>query len=128
MTIARIPLPGKLALWAQRGNLDADLRISALLDTPSVQSVHHYYPFTQEDGGRLALMAVESVDRLTILVGIRRFPGVGAADSHSLRSHTHVRMHHFVLRYTHVPFDGVWGACGENSYDVFLLLFMHGTF
>jgi hypothetical protein len=37
---ARLPLPGGLALGAQYGKLDADLRTSALLDMPSVQSVH----------------------------------------------------------------------------------------
>jgi hypothetical protein len=54
---ARIPLPGSPALRAQHGKLDADFRTSALLGTPSVQSVHHYYPFSLEDGGRLAPMA-----------------------------------------------------------------------
>jgi hypothetical protein len=33
---ARLPLPGSLALGAQQGKLDADLRTSALLGTPSV--------------------------------------------------------------------------------------------
>jgi hypothetical protein len=41
---ARLPLPGSLALGAQHGKLDADLRTSALLGTLSVQSVHDYYP------------------------------------------------------------------------------------
>ena len=41
---ARLPLRGILALGAQQGKLDADLRTSALLGTPSVQSVHDYYP------------------------------------------------------------------------------------
>jgi hypothetical protein len=37
---ARFPLPGSLALGAQHGNkLDADLRTSALLGTPSVHIV-----------------------------------------------------------------------------------------
>jgi hypothetical protein len=39
---ARFPLPGCLALGAQQVKLDADLRTSALLDTPSIQSVHDY--------------------------------------------------------------------------------------
>jgi hypothetical protein len=51
---ARHPLPGSLALGAQNGKLDADPRTSALLGTPSVQSVYDYYPFAVEDGGRLA--------------------------------------------------------------------------
>jgi hypothetical protein len=33
---ARLPLPGSLALGAQHGKLDADLRTCALLGTPSV--------------------------------------------------------------------------------------------
>jgi hypothetical protein len=33
---ARLPLNGSLALGAQHGKLDADLRASALLGTPSV--------------------------------------------------------------------------------------------
>jgi hypothetical protein len=48
---ARLPLQGSLALGAQHGKLDADLRTSALLGTPLVQSVHDYYPFALEDGG-----------------------------------------------------------------------------
>jgi hypothetical protein len=56
----RLPLPGNLALGAQQGKLHADLRTSALIGTPSVQqSVHDYYRFALEDGGRLAPMAVE---------------------------------------------------------------------
>jgi hypothetical protein len=55
---ARLPLPGSLALGAQHGKFNADLRTSALLGTPSVQSVHDYYPVALEDGGRLAPMAV----------------------------------------------------------------------
>jgi hypothetical protein len=41
--VARLPLPGSLALAAQHGKLDADLRTSVLLGTPSVQSIHNYY-------------------------------------------------------------------------------------
>jgi hypothetical protein len=91
-------------LGAQQGKLDADLRTSALLATPSVQSVHDYYPFAMEDGGRLAPMAAELVDRLSILVAVRRFPGMGAGDSRSLRSESYVRMQHFVRLSTSVPF------------------------
>jgi hypothetical protein len=87
-------------LGAEHGTLDADLRTSALLGAPSVQSIHYYYPFAMEDGGRLAPMAVELVDRLAILVVVRRFPSMGAADSRSLRYDTYVRMQHFVRRNT----------------------------
>jgi hypothetical protein len=48
---ARLPLPGSLALGAQHGKLDLDLRTSALLGTPSVHSVPDYYPFAVKDGG-----------------------------------------------------------------------------
>jgi hypothetical protein len=61
---ARLPSPGSLSLGAQHSRFDADLRTSALLGTPSVQSVHDYYPFALEDGGRLAPMAVELVDHM----------------------------------------------------------------
>jgi hypothetical protein len=43
-----------------------------------------------EDGGRLAPMSAELVDRLAILVDVRRFPCMGAADSRSLRSDSYV--------------------------------------
>jgi hypothetical protein len=99
---ARLPLPGGLALGAQHGKLDADLRTSALLGTPSVLSVHDYYPFAFEDGGRLAPMAAELVDRLAVLVAIRRFPSMGVVDSRSLRSDIYVRMQHFARRTTYV--------------------------
>jgi hypothetical protein len=45
---ARLPLPGSLVLGAKHGKLEADLRTSALLGAPSVQSVHDYYPFALE--------------------------------------------------------------------------------
>jgi hypothetical protein len=87
----RLPILGSLVLGAQHGKLDADLRTYALLGTPSVQSIHDYYPFAMEDKGRLAPMAAELVDRLVILVA------VGAADSRSLRYDSYVLMQHFVL-------------------------------
>ena len=62
-----------------------------------------------EDGGRLAPMAAELVDRLAILVAVRRFPGMGVADSRSLRSDSYVRMQHFVRRPTSDPFRRFWG-------------------
>jgi hypothetical protein len=104
-------LPGNLALGAHHGKLDTDLRTSALLGTPSVKSVHDYYPFAMEDKGRrLAPMAYELVDRLAILVAIYRFPGMGAADSRLLRTHSYyVRMQLFVRRSTFVCFRCCWG-------------------
>jgi hypothetical protein len=76
--VPRHLLPGNLELGAQHGKLDVDLRIFALLGTPSVQSVHDYCPFTKEDRGRLTPMAAELVDRFSILVGVRRFPSHGS--------------------------------------------------
>jgi hypothetical protein len=64
-----------------------------------------------EDGGRLAPMAAELVDRLAILVVVRRFLGIGVADSRSLRSYSHVRMQHFVRRTTSVSFSAFLGGC-----------------
>jgi hypothetical protein len=61
-----------------------------LLGTPSVQSIHDYYSFAMHDGGRLAPMADEFVDRLAIFVAARRFPSKGAADSRSLRSDSYL--------------------------------------
>jgi hypothetical protein len=96
-------------IWVPQ--LDADLRTSALFGMPSV---HDYNPVALEDGGRLAPMAAELVDRLAILVA------VGAVDSRSLRSDSYVRMQHFVRR-SHVPFRRFLGGCvariGATSFD-----------
>jgi hypothetical protein len=77
------------------------MRTSALLPCMarlhSAQSVHDYYPFAMENGGRLAPMAAE-------LVVDRRFRGMGSADSRSLRCGSNARMQHFVRRPTCVPF------------------------
>jgi hypothetical protein len=64
-------------------------------------------------------MATELVNRLAILVAIRRFFGMGAADSRFLRSRniSFVELLPFL-------FDVLWGICGEISCNVFLLLFM----
>jgi hypothetical protein len=78
-TCARFPLPGSPVFGAQEGKLDADLRTSALLGTPSVKSVHDYYPIVVENGGMLAPVAVELVR-------------MGVAYSHSLRFDNYVRM------------------------------------
>jgi hypothetical protein len=80
------------------------------------------------DGGRTAGwrmgMTYELVDRLAILVAVRRFPGMGAADSLSLHSSSGVRMQHFVRRTTYVPFRRFGGMCGENSCNVMLMVSM----
>jgi hypothetical protein len=123
---ARLPLPCNLAMGAQHGKLDADLSTSTLLGTPSVQPIHDYYPFAMGDGGRLAPMAVELVDRLAILVVVRRFSGMGATDSRSLRSDSYVCMQHFVRRNTYIPFRRFWG---DVRREVTQRLFdaLHGT-
>jgi hypothetical protein len=123
---ARLPLHGSLALGAQQGKLDADLRISALLGTPSVQSVHDYYPFAVENGSRLAPMAAELVDRLAILVVVLRFPGMGAANSRSLRSDSYVHMQHFDRRSTCVPFRRFLGDV-RREFMQRLSAALHGT-
>jgi hypothetical protein len=41
-------------------------------------------------------MSAELVDRLAILVAVRRFHGMGVVDSRFLRSDSFVRMKHFV--------------------------------
>jgi hypothetical protein len=64
------------------------------------------------------------VDRLAILVAVRRFLGMGAADSRSLRFDTYVRMQHFVRRCTSALFGVFGGMCDVNSCNVFLQLFM----
>jgi hypothetical protein len=105
---ARLPLPSNLAFGAQHGKLDADIRTFALLGTASVQSVHDYYPFALKDGGRLAPMAAELVDRLAILVAVLRFPGVGVGDSRFF------------------AFFAIMSVC--NISFVELLLFLFGVF
>jgi hypothetical protein len=113
-------------LGAHHGKLDADLITSALLGTPSVKSIHGYYPFAMEDGGWLAPMAAELVDRLAILVVVRRLPGMGAADSRSLRSNNYVRMQCFVRRSTFVPFRRILGDV-RREFMQRLSAFLHGT-
>jgi hypothetical protein len=120
---ARLPLPGNLALGAQYGKLDADLRTNALLGTPSVQSIHDYYPFAVKDGGQFVPMAAELVDRLDILVGVRRFHAwvmltlaLCALTVMSVCNISFVELLMFLF--------GVFGGvCDVNSCNVFLLLF-----
>jgi hypothetical protein len=57
----------------------------------------------------LAPIEVELVYRLAVLVAVRRFPGMGAANSRSLRFDSYVRMQHFVRRTTYVRFQRFWG-------------------
>jgi hypothetical protein len=96
--VPRLLLPGSLVLGAHHGKLDADIRTSALRVTPSVQSVHEYYPFALEDRGRLAPMATDLVVRPSILVGFRCFLDMGVFDSRSLRFDNYVRIQQFIHR------------------------------
>jgi hypothetical protein len=68
-------------------------------------------------------MAAELVDRVAILVALRRFHGMVVADSRSLRSESYIRMQHFVRRTTYIPFRRFGGMCDEKSCcNVFVLL------
>jgi hypothetical protein len=49
-------------------------------------------------------MAAELVDRLDILVAVRRLHGMGLADARSLLFDIYLRMQHFVRRTTSFPF------------------------
>jgi hypothetical protein len=71
-------------------------------------------------------MAAELVDRLAILVAARRFRGMGAADSRSLRSDSYVRMQHFVRSTTYVPFWRFWGNV-RREFMQRLYAALHGT-
>jgi hypothetical protein len=67
---ASVSFSGSLAVRTQQAKMDADLRTSSSHGTRSIRCVHDYYPFALEDGGRLAPMAVDLVDRLAILVAV----------------------------------------------------------
>jgi hypothetical protein len=79
-----------------------------------------------EDGGRLAPMAAELVNRLAILGDVRRFHGMGAADSRSLRCDSYVRMQHFIRRSTSVPFRRFLGDA-RREFMQRLSATLHGT-
>jgi hypothetical protein len=71
-------------------------------------------------------MVAELVDRLAILVVVRRFHGMGAADSCSLCSDSCVRMQHFVRRSTSVPFGRFLGDV-RHEFMQSLSAALHGT-
>jgi hypothetical protein len=123
---ARLPFPYNLALGAQHRKLDADLRTSALLGTPSVQSVHDHYLFAVQVGGRLALMAADLSDRLALLVAARCFPGGGVADSRSLRSDTSCPHATFRSSIYFVPIRRSWGVVRREIMQR-LSVALHGT-
>jgi hypothetical protein len=124
-----LSLPGSLALGAHHGKLNPDLRTSASLGTPSVKSIHDYHPFALEDGGRLAPMAVELVDRLAILVVVRRFLGMGADDSRSFPGMGDVTIMSvcnisLVEHSGFLLFGVLGGMCDVNLCNIFMRLFM----
>jgi hypothetical protein len=65
---ASLPVHGSLAMEAQEAKLDDGLRTSSSLGTPSIQSIHYYYPSALDDG-RLSPMAVDLVERLVMHSG-----------------------------------------------------------
>jgi hypothetical protein len=79
---APLPLPNSLAMGAKHVQLDADLRTSPSLGAlylSNRSTTTTYYPFAEEDGGRLDPMAAELTHYLATLVmkrgnvAIRRF-------------------------------------------------------
>jgi hypothetical protein len=79
-----------------------------------------------ENGGRLAPITAKLVDRLAILLVVRRFLRMGAVDSSSLRYESYVRMQHFVLRTTCVPFRRFGGSVRREFMHCFSAT-LHGT-
>jgi hypothetical protein len=71
-------------------------------------------------------MAAELVDLLAILVAVRRFPSMEAADSRSLRSDSYVRMQHFSRRSTSLPFRRFLGDV-RREFMQRLSAALHGT-
>jgi hypothetical protein len=70
-------------------------------------------------------MAVDLVDHLAIIVAVRRFLSMGAADSRSLRSESYTRMNEFARRSTPSPFRRfLGGVCVVRSRNVFLWSFV----
>jgi hypothetical protein len=115
---ARLPVRGSLASGAQHGKLDVDLRTFALLSTPSVQSIHDYYPFAMKDGGRLAPMAwlfwwVFVASLAWVLLTL-------VPCALTVMSVCNILFVNLLL----FRFGVFGGMCDVNSCNVFLLLFM----
>jgi hypothetical protein len=105
----------------------AYLRTASSLGTPSIQYfMTIFYPFALDDGGRLAPLAVDLVDRFAILVVVRRFSRMGAADSASLWSKIHARMKEFVRGSKFVPFRRFPGDV-HREFMQRLCVALHGT-
>jgi hypothetical protein len=71
-------------------------------------------------------MAAELVDRLAILMIVRRFPSMGATSCRSLRSDSYVRIQHFVRRTTFVPFRRFLGDV-RREFMQRLFVALHGS-
>jgi hypothetical protein len=61
-----------------------------------------------DEGGRVAPMAAELVDRLSILVAVHRFLGTGAADSRSLQFENYAT---FRSSNSFCSFSAFFGGC-----------------
>jgi hypothetical protein len=111
-------------LGAQHGKLDADLRTSALLGRPSVHSIHDYYPFAMEDGGRLTPMAAKLVDRLAIwwkfVASLAWVVLTLTPCALTIMSVCNILFVDLLL----FLFGVFGGMCDVNSCNVFLVLFM----
>jgi hypothetical protein len=66
------------------------------------------------------------VYRLAISVAVSRFPGMGATDFRSLSLDSYVRMQHFALRSTYVPFLRFLGDVRQGFMQR-LSAALHGT-
>jgi hypothetical protein len=112
-------LVGSLSAVARQAKLGVNLRTSSSLGTPTIGR----YMTTTHSRWRIAgisriWQAVKLVDRLTILVVDRWFPGMGAAEYRSLRSAIYVRMKELVHRSTFAPFRRFlarWCASGIHT-------------
>jgi hypothetical protein len=102
---ARLPLHGSLALGAQHGKLNADLRTYTVLGTPSVRYMTTI-PSLLRMGAGWRRWRLSWLITLAIFVDIPRSPSMCDAGSRSLRYDSYVsyRMHHFVRRSISVPF------------------------
>eukprot|EP00873_Tetraselmis_striata_P028952 jgi/Tetstr1/449216/TSEL_036423.t1 len=67
--------PGIAATEAEQGKLAADRASSA-----PVRGVHQYYPFVDEDRGRLGKSALTVVYIFAVLLAVRNFSGVVVED------------------------------------------------
>jgi hypothetical protein len=106
--------------------MDANLRTSSSLGSPSIQSVHDYHSFALEDGDRLAPMAVDLVDRLANLVVLGLKPSTGVADSRYLRSESHARMNEYVRWSTYARVRRFLGDVRRELIKCIFVV-LHGT-